>query len=592
MCMDRMEKSGYPQKPQSPVRPKPEHLAEMSRLRKKMGMMSMSSNNMPNIDNQSSSEMDVNHTVSDRSTKSSIIEKNELESESETEEEELSEESDEEEGFHASQDAKDGLLSLDLHPAHGARVTQPLSFPGCKTASKMAAAAAADRDIGKRQARLVQVDLREGKLIFSAEGQTKEITLLFAEVATEVCVGPLAQELSVIAIIPEKSAHGERRPSSAAPRRPSAFPRAVKAVFSLGSTERPSNAERLGWVLTCKTEEVPIILERLGEQGCLRNHLQACYKAANNSKMGTGSFGVVAQGTNLQNGQVVAIKALNKTAKQEEVHAEVALLVRAQGPSVVKFHGCFCDVEEKGTPRWSLVFDYHSGDLYDRVAERTRMSEKESLPYLRDLLEALAHLHAKQIFHRDVKPENLLMAKQGKGVVLTDLGISCLVTDEAEMKRTLGTVGYASPEMLKGEASSWEGDAFGAGVVLYFMLSKSTPFLAPTRKRMVELTEECHVKTSYSCFENLSDDCRTLMLQLLKKDVQERLTVEKALQGRLIRKTYVTATEPTLARPEASPKAAQAESKSGKESQRPAQPYHHLISLTAGELPALTRLHK
>eukprot|EP00913_Durusdinium_trenchii_P021720 g20408.t1 len=91
----------------------------------------------------------------------------------------------------------------------------------------------------------------------------------------------------------------------------------------------------------------------------------------------------------------------------------------------------------------------------------------------------------------------------------------------AEMKRTLGTVGYASPEMLKGEASSWEGDAFGAGVVLYFMLSKSTPFLAPTRKRMVELTEECHVKTSYSCFENLSDDCRTLMLQLLKKDVQD-----------------------------------------------------------------------
>eukprot|EP00913_Durusdinium_trenchii_P021721 g20409.t1 len=470
MCMDRMEKSGYPQKPQSPVRPKPEHLAEMSRLRKKMGMMSMSSNNMPNIDNQSSSEMDVNHTVSDRSTKSSIIEKNELESESETEEEELSEESDEEEGFHASQDAKDGLLSLDLHPAHGARVTQPLSFPGCKTASKMAAAAAADRDIGKRQARLVQVDLREGKLIFSAEGQTKEITLLFAEVATEVCVGPLAQELSVIAIIPEKSAHGERRcsfqkgggPSSAAPRRPSAFPRAVKAVFSLGSTERPSNAERLGWVLTCKTEEVPIILERLGEQGCLRNHLQACYKAANNSKMGTGSFGVVAQGTNLQNGQVVAIKALNKTAKQEEVHAEVALLVRAQGPSVVKFHGCFCDVEEKGTPRWSLVFDYHSGDLYDRVAERTRMSEKESLPYLRDLLEALAHLHAKQIFHRDVKPENLLMAGE-LGFCAKGGSVGLCRAEDAVGSAGVDGAYFDSVKSLRGSAAASEDSNATAG---------------------------------------------------------------------------------------------------------------------------------
>eukprot|EP00434_Breviolum_minutum_P032717 symbB.v1.2.028934.t1/scaffold3116.1/size63253/2 len=184
-----------------------------------------------------------------------------------------------------------------------------------------------------------------------------------------------------------------------------------------------------------------------------------------------------------------------------------------------------------------------------------------------------------------------------KGVVLTDFGIATLVTNQAELQRPVGTIGYASPEMLKGEATSYEGDAFGVGIVLYFMLSKSTPFLAPTNKLMVEMTEACKVKMKYSCFEHISDDCRNMILQFLKKDVKERLSVEQALMSRIIRKTYVTATEPSLPPSITEPRRTGSKSLMQRESmvtnqENAEKPQHHLIALTAGELPELTRLHK
>lgn len=556
---------------------------------------------------RTSSIDNLSERLSERSSRSVSIPEAPLDSEcdsSEVEKSDLESESDEESTIGCEDwQEEDGFATLDLHPVHSTPVKQFVSFPGCKNVSQMATAAAADTNIGVRQHRLIRTRLSTGagELFFSCQGASQVVPLLNSEVSSASCTGPMAKGMSVVAIaLPPSATAMTQRPSSAASS-PSRRPSLKGMIFGRVPSDKKDVPAVSGWVFYCQTLDLSAVLQALGEAGCTRSDLFRFYKASA-GKIGSGSFGAVVHATAISTGDMAAIKELKDGSKTETVQAEVNMLVRAQGhDKIVKFRGCFCE-PEKPYLKWFLVFDVHPyGDLYDRVASCTRMTEKDAMPLVRDLCEALKHLHERQIFHRDVKPENLLMANgRQKGVVLTDFGISTLVTNEAEMKKPLGTIGYASPEMLKGEATSWEGDAFGTGIVLYFMLSKSTPFLAPTTKLMAELTEGCKVNMKYSCFEHLSEDCRNMILDFLKKDVQERLSVEKALMSRIIRKTYVTSTEPALVRVKTQefPMRRSASKQAAEKRQETyaqeavKKPQHHLIALTAGELPELTRLHK
>ncbi|CAJ1388147.1 unnamed protein product [Effrenium voratum] len=485
----------------------------------------------------------------------------------------------------ADEPVKDSKLkSFDAHPAICTPLPRaPVCLPNCKNAKQLATAGAADSSLGIRQSRLISASLAPGELIISTEGHSEVIHLLGSEVAWSNGTTTLAQDLCVISIVPPESM--KPRQMQGRSHRPS-IAGSLKAVFGRGG----GGEGVAGWLFYCNKNDLSAVLDRLGEQGCIRSGLSSFFKASKGERAGSGSFGVVNAGVAM-GGSVVAIKTLKESTKPEAVYSEVEMLVRAQGhANVANFRGAFCEADA-GSLRWSLIFDYFShGDLYDRVAGKNRMMEKEAMPFLRDLLEALSHLHVRKIFHRDVKPENLLMANSGKYLVLTDFGIATLVTNQEEMRRSSGTVGYAAPEMLKGEATSFEGDAFGAGVVLYFMLSKSTPFLAPTQKQMAENTHECKVNLKYGCFEHISDDCRSMIVSLIKKEVQERMTIEQALISRVIRRTYVTATEPALA-------AFRGREQTIKETaDQPnldvVRPAHHLVALTAGELPALKRHNK
>lgn len=588
--------TGYPENqlavpaPPSTLKPsRPNHL-KLGSPQRKANLRELRTSSIDNLsDRQSNSSKSVSipEVPWESESESSEAEKSDLESESE-------------ESISCDDKELPDFERFDLHPVHSTPSKQPVSFPGCKSVKEMATAAAADTNIGVRQHRLIRTWLLAGagEFVFSCQGVSQVVPLFNSEVATASCTGPMAKGMSVVAIKALSMAM-PLRPSSAASS-PSRRPSFKGMIFGrVPSDKKEPEAAVSGWVFYCPSSDLSAVLQALGEAGCTRSDLFRFYKASA-GKIGSGSFGAVVHATSVSTGAMAAIKYLKDGSRPETVQAEVNMLVRAQGhDKIVKFRGCFYEVE-KPHLKWFLVFDVHPyGDLYDRVASCTRMTEKDAMPLVRDLCEALKHLHERQIFHRDVKPENLLMANgRQKGVVLTDFGISTLVTNEAEMKKPLGTIGYASPEMLKGEATSWEGDAFGTGIVLYFMLSKSTPFLAPTMKLMVDLTESCKVNMKYSCFEHVSEDCRNMILNFLKKDVQERLSVEKALMSRIIRKTYVTTTEPALARqPDFDRRRSGSKQVAEKRQEAYLQeavkkPQHHLIALTAGELPELTRLHK
>lgn len=291
-----------------------------------------------------------------------------------------------------------------------------------------------------------------------------------------------------------------------------------------------------GWVVVCPAGALLDCLRVFGASGAVLGSLEAFYLFDLEKELGSGRYGsvVVAQEKSGEQ-RAAAVKMFFSTSTADDIIRETALLARAQGHrSIIGLHGIFRTAEGK----WALVLDLHGkGDLYEHVSqsENAGLTEAQALGLCSGILQGLNHIGAKNIFHRDIKPENILVAAAQGGVlnsVITDFGIAVHTSDVGEMSKRRGSIGYASPEMLEGKCSGCEGDAFGAGVVLYFMLSKSTPFLSSTTRGIARRTMECKVSLSYDCFRQVSSHCRQLIRGLIQKSLQERLTPLQALRHR------------------------------------------------------------
>ena len=148
-------------------------------------------------------------------------------------------------------------------------------------------------------------------------------------------------------------------------------------------------------------------------------------------------------------------------------------------------------------------------DLFRHVSLRERLPEDEAAWIMRDLLSALATMADMGIAHRDVKPANIFMCKDGPcnggdvgnnclAVKLGDFGMSAFICSEDGLLRgRCGTPGYVAPELLRSEASvPYENrvDIFSAGVTLYVMLCGYEPFFGETEAELVTANRECKVE--------------------------------------------------------------------------------------------------
>eukprot|EP00930_Biecheleria_cincta_P047468 TRINITY_DN32914_c0_g1_i1.p1 TRINITY_DN32914_c0_g1~~TRINITY_DN32914_c0_g1_i1.p1 ORF type:complete len:693 (+),score=117.38 TRINITY_DN32914_c0_g1_i1:103-2181(+) len=451
-----------------------------------------------------------------------------------------------------------GLLSsLRLHPAHPCALVvdkakpdkcfsskQLVFLPGCSTAQQLADSAAEDPRLGVPVMDF-NFSVANGKVFGAAESMTVGIDLVFSEVASARVRGqPL---LCVIAVVPRSEQL--QSPTRQTPSDGKMMGALLGSLMRRPKKSGDKTAEEVcGWLFTCPSQAAREILELFGQNGAVRQKLEASFTLIPDAKAGSGTFGSITRATcAYKPRRDVAVKVLKNNVKESAIESEVAMLVAAQGsPLIVVFLSAFCDeCPRTGSKIWSLAFEGYPGDLYDKASEGKRMMEADAMPLAQDLLMAISFLQDREIFHRDVKPENALMTHAG-GLVLTDFGIATHLSKLKDSLKERGTIGYASPEMLNGTATGFEGDNFGAGVVIYFMLSRSTPFLAPTTELMVEKTYQCDVNMNYKCFDHLSQDCRNLMLGLIRYAPKDRLTMAKALENKALFRKFKTVTEPNL----------------------------------------------
>jgi serine/threonine protein kinase/tetratricopeptide (TPR) repeat protein len=195
--------------------------------------------------------------------------------------------------------------------------------------------------------------------------------------------------------------------------------------------------------------------------------------------IGRGGMGDVYRGTDTQTGALVAIKRLHEAIIQDNpdivdrFRREGEALRRLNHPSIVTV---LDTVEENG--KHYLVMEYVSGgSLRDLIDEQARLPLEGVLNVALDLADALTRAHRLNIIHRDIKPDNVLLAEDSTPR-LTDFGVAHL-GDKTRLTQTgsvIGTYAYLSPEACNGLDLDERTDIWSFGVMLFEMLTGRVPF--------------------------------------------------------------------------------------------------------------------
>ncbi|MGI6553298.1 MAG: protein kinase domain-containing protein [Bacillota bacterium] len=169
---------------------------------------------------------------------------------------------------------------------------------------------------------------------------------------------------------------------------------------------------------------------------------------------------------------------------------EAQAVARLSHPNIVSIYDVGEDKEV-----YYLVMEYVEGkNLKQVIQERQRLSPLEAIDFALQICEALEHAHESGIIHRDIKPHNILITKNGK-VKVTDFGIAQAATGVTMTYSgsIIGSVQYISPEQARGEVTSIHTDLYSAGIVLYEMVTGRLPFDGDTAIGIAikHIQEEC-----------------------------------------------------------------------------------------------------
>jgi serine/threonine protein kinase len=176
-----------------------------------------------------------------------------------------------------------------------------------------------------------------------------------------------------------------------------------------------------------------------------------------------------------------------------------------------------------------------AGSLQDIVLKGGCQNEMILSRIALGVLHGLAHIHKKYMVHRDIKPHNLLMNRQGE-VKISDFGLARTLTDTVSSTKTfVGTLLYMAPERIGGGDYSYSADIWSFGLVLISVALGRYPL--PTQDGFFGLVDSvANEKYLQLPVDIYSKDCRDFIENCLRIDPKERLTAEQLLQHPFVNK--------------------------------------------------------
>ena len=194
-------------------------------------------------------------------------------------------------------------------------------------------------------------------------------------------------------------------------------------------------------------------------------------------RIGTGGMAVVYKAKCHRLNRLVAVKILKSDLAQDEdfrrrFNAESQAVAQLSHPNIVSVY----DVSRGGDIEYIVMELIDGITLKQYMEKRGQLNWRESLHFVTQIMRGLSHAHSRGIVHRDIKPQNVMVLRDGS-VKVADFGIACLENAAQTLtQEALGSVHYISPEQARGDRIDARSDIYSAGVVLYEMLTGRLPF--------------------------------------------------------------------------------------------------------------------
>ncbi|KAM7085133.1 serine/threonine-protein kinase SIK3 isoform 3-T3 [Molossus nigricans] len=239
--------------------------------------------------------------------------------------------------------------------------------------------------------------------------------------------------------------------------------------------------------------------------------------------IGKGNFAVVKRATHLVTKAKVAIKIIDKTQLDEEnlkkIFREVQIMKMLCHPHIIRLY------QVMETERMIyLVTEYASGgEIFDHLVAHGRMAEKEARRKFKQIVAAVFFCHCRNIVHRDLKAENLLL-DANLNIKIADFGFSNLFTPGQLLKTWCGSPPYAAPELFEGkEYDGPKVDIWSLGVVLYVLVCGALPFDGSTLQNLRARVLSGKFRIPFF----MSTECEHLIRHMLVLDPGKRLSMEQ-----------------------------------------------------------------
>jgi len=246
--------------------------------------------------------------------------------------------------------------------------------------------------------------------------------------------------------------------------------------------------------------------------------------------LGTGAFSQVRLAESRDDGQMYAVKIIDKKAlkgKEDSLENEIRVLKRLKHPNIV----ALLEVFEDKTKVYLVMELVTGGELFDRIVEKGSYSEKDAADLIKQVLSAVAYMHEEGVVHRDLKPENLLYYSPDADskIMISDFGLSKM-EESGVMATACGTPGYVAPEVLAQKPYGKAVDVWSIGVISYILLCGYPPFYDENDANLFAQILKGEFEFDSPYWDDISEEAKDFIRSLMCVNVEHRLTCHTALE--------------------------------------------------------------
>lgn len=268
-------------------------------------------------------------------------------------------------------------------------------------------------------------------------------------------------------------------------------------------------------------------------------------------ELGKGTFGVVKMGELKSNpSEKFAIKVLTKSEMEEfdkgALHYEISILRQLEHKNIIQLYKVFSEPDE-----FYLVTELVcGGELFHRLVEKDSYSEKEAHDCGCVLVTAIQYMHSKQIAHRDLKAENLLLTSKedDSSIKIADFGFAKHAPTPTSLKTQCGSPAEIAPEILGRKHYGVKCDMWSVGVILYSLIGGYPPFYAEDGDQ-----DELFRKISAGDWEfhedwwgHVSQEAKDMIASVLVVDPVRRASADDVMKSKWMNKSSLTHQQSSL----------------------------------------------